>query len=442
MSGQVLVIGNAKSGNAAARLLNRHGYEVTLTDMKTVADKEELEALGIHVVDGGHPDFLLHENYAFVVKNPGIKYTVPIIRYFTEHHIKIYTEIEIAGWFTSKFHYGAVTGTNGKTTITSMLYECLKQNGHARVAGNIGTPLSELALHEESEELDVALELSNFQLLGIEKFHPRVSVVCNLAPDHLDYMATVEEYYESKLRICMNQQGDDWFLRNVDDPIVMKYAKNIDCEIIDFSLVRQDVDLYVKEGSAWLRGQKLFDLDDLKVVGMHNVSNAMIASSMAVKMGVSFEHVRKALSAFKGIEHRIEYVGEKNGVRFYNDSKATNTQAAAIGLASFAKNILLLAGGHDKGIPFDELHDYDERVKCCLAFGETKEKIAAQFTRSKLCQTMQEALHEAWSMSEPGDVILLSPACSSYDQFDNYEQRGDLFKAEVQTILNIAVDQH
>lgn len=430
-----LIIGYAKSGNAAARLLNQKGYDVTLTDMQVIADKVELESMGIHVVDQGHPESLLRDDYAFVVKNPGIKYSVPIIRYFIEHQVKIYTEIEIASWFAPKFHYGAVTGTNGKTTITTMLYECLRVNGRAEAAGNIGTPLSELVLNNGEEEKDIALELSNFQLLGIESFHPEVSVVCNLAPDHLDYMNSVEEYYASKMRICMNQCDDDWFLRNVDDPIVMEYAKDIKCRTIDFSLQRQDVDLYIKEGSAWLMDMRLFDIKDLKVVGMHNVSNAMIAGAMAYKLGVNLENIEKALTSFKGIEHRIEYIGEKKGVRFYNDSKATNTQAAAIGIASFEKNILLLAGGHDKGIPFEEMRAYDERIKCCLAFGETKEKIADVFTRSRQCETMFDALNEAWAMSESGDVILLSPACSSYDQFDNYEQRGDLFKDAVYKII-------
>lgn len=250
-------------------------------------------------------------------------------------------------------------------------------------AGNIGTPLSELALKYGNEEKDIALELSNFQLLGVESFHPEAAVVCNLAPDHLDYMNSVEEYYASKFRIAMNQRGDDWFLRNVDDPIVMQYARDLKCKIIDFSLLRTDTPLCIKDGCAWLFDKRLFKLDDLKVVGMHNVSNAMIAGAMAVKLGVSFKDVEQALTSFKGIEHRIEYVGEKNGVSFYNDSKATNTQAAAIGIASFPKNILLLAGGHDKGIPFEEMRAYDDRIKCCLAFGETKAKIAEIFTRSK-----------------------------------------------------------
>lgn len=423
-----LVVGNAKSGNAVARLLNRHGEQVTLTDMKKIPDKEELENLGICVIDEGHPDSLKNDSFDYIVKNPGIKYTTDLIRYFVEKQIPIYTEIEIAYRYAKNFHYAAVTGTNGKTTITSMLYECLKMNGKAQAAGNIGTPLSELVLQDEEKELDIALELSNFQLLGIDSFAPKVSVVCNLAPDHLDYMPSVESYYESKMNIYKNQTKNDWFLRNVDDALVMEYAQNIPCQIIDFSLIREDVDLYIKDGSAYFHDQKLFDLKDLKVVGMHNVSNAMIAGCMALKMGVSVLDVEKALTHFKGIEHRIEFVGEKEQVRFYNDSKATNTQATTIALASFEKNIILLAGGKDKGISFDDLHDYDDRVKMCITFGQTKDKIAHEFSHCIICETMLEALEQAIQIATCQDVILLSPACSSYDQFDNYEQRGDIFR--------------
>lgn len=431
----VLVVGAAKSGIAASRLLKAHGYDVILTDMKPINEKKELEKLGICVYDNGHPEFLKNTDIEFVVKNPGIRYTTDLIRFFVEHQIKIYTEIEIAYRFAKKFHYGAITGTNGKTTITSMLYECLKKNGKAIAAGNIGTPLSEWALTCENEEKDVALELSNFQLLGVEDFHPEVCVVCNLAPDHLDYMPSVESYYESKMRIAMNQKEEDWFIRNVDDELVMKYAKNIGCKIIDFSLVRQDVDLYLQNGEARLWDHHLFYTKDLKVVGMHNVSNAMIAAAMAFKMGVSLENIEQALTSFKGIEHRIEYIGEKNGIRFYNDSKATNTQAACIALASFEKNILLLAGGKDKGISFDEMKKYDNRVKHCFAFGQTKQKIAEQFSHATETETMSQALRQAFQMAETNDVILLSPACSSYDQFDNYEQRGDLFREECLKII-------
>ena len=432
---EVLVLGAARSGIAAAKLLLKHGYKVTLTDSQKLKEKETLEALGIQVVDGGHPDWLKEKEWIFIVKNPGIPYFVPIVAAFVEKQVPIYTEVEIAYRFAKKFQYGAVTGTNGKTTITSLLYEMLKRKGNGLVAGNIGFPLCELAQQYEAEEKDVALELSNFQLLGMERFRPIVSVVCNLAPDHLDYMDSVESYYTSKMRIYQSCEKDDWFLRNVDDPLIMQYAQDIPCEVIDFSMKRKDVDLYCEDGKVWLRDIPLFSIDTLKIVGDYNVCNAMIAACMAYRMGVSIEDIQTVCATFTSVEHRLEYIGEKQGIRFYNDSKATNTHAVAAALSSFSKNIILLAGGHDKGIPFDDLKQFDDRVKLCVSFGETREQFQQIFTNCICRITMKEALDEAYAQAQAGDVILLSPACSSFDQFRNYEERGRIFKEMVHEIL-------
>lgn len=432
---KVLVIGAAKSGVAVAKLLHRHGYHIAITDMNEIKEKKDLLDMGMEVFEQGHPDFLKHKEWAFVVKNPGIRYTVPFVKYFVDEHVQILTEVEIGYRFAKNFHYGAITGTNGKTTITTMLYEMLKYNGKAIVAGNIGWPLSELAYAYEEEEKDVALELSNFQLLGIDTFSPSVSVVCNLAPDHLDYMPNEESYYESKMRIYENCTKDDWFLRNVDDERVLQYAKNIPCTIVDFSLKRDDVDLYRKNGCVYLKEIVLFHEKDFHVVGDYNLSNAMVASCMAYKLGVSVGYIQQAIAAFSPVEHRLEYIGEKNNVTFYNDSKATNTHAVVAALRSFPKNIILLAGGHDKGISFDDLKQYDERVKLCVSFGETKEQFTAIFSHTRTRDTMKEALYIAMEAALPGDVILLSPACSSYDQFLNYEERGKLFKEMVRAYL-------
>lgn len=431
MKKKVLVIGAAKSGVAVAKLLSRHEYHVVITDMHAIREKAELYDLGIEVFELGHPNSLKHKDWAFVVKNPGIRYNVPFVKYFVDAHIQILTEVEIGYRFAKHFHYGAITGTNGKTTITTMLYEMLKYNGKAIVAGNIGWPLSALAYEHEAEEKDVALELSNFQLLGIDTFAPSVSVVCNLAPDHLDYMPSVQSYYESKMRIYKNCTKDDWFLRNVDDPTVMEYAKDIPCSILDFSLIRDDVDVYRKEGSVYLRDIVLFEEKDFHVVGEYNLCNAMIASCMAYKLGVSTEHIQHAIATFSPVEHRLEYVGETEGIFFYNDSKATNTHAVAAALNAFPKNIILLAGGHDKGLSFDELKRFDDRVKLCISFGETKEQFTSVFTHATTCSTMQEAFQSAIAAAQAEDIILLSPACSSYDQFANYEERGKLFKTMV-----------
>ena len=428
---KALVIGAARSGNAVSKLLVAKGYEVYLSDQNKIEAKEELQQLGIKIYEEGHPDVLKTLDYEFVVKNPGIPYHVPFIAYFIDKKIPVYTEIEIAYRYAKKFHYAAITGTNGKTTITSILYELLQYNKKACVAGNIGTPLSELSLDFGNEEKDVALELSNFQLLGCETFHPEVAVVCNLSPDHLDYMKSLDAYYESKMKVYENQTKEDWFLRNVDDENVMKFAKNIPSTIIDFSLEREDVDLYLKAGSVYLKEEKLFDVSSLQIVGMHNISNAMVAACMAYKLGVSIPHIQEGLTKFKSVEHRLEYICEINGVKFYNDSKATNPEAVVPALKAFDKNIILLAGGYDKQLPFTILKPYDQRIKHCFSFGETKASFKEIFSHVTLCEDMKVALNQALQLAKAGDVIVLSPACASYDQFKSYEQRGEIFKEYV-----------
>ena len=243
----VLVIGAARSGIAVSKLLLKNGYHVVLTDSNAIKEKTELESMGIEVFDGGHPDSLKEKKYAFIVKNPGIPYRVPFVHYFVEQNAKIYTEIEVAYRYAKNFNYAAVTGTDGKTTVMTLLYEMLNRQKKSLVAGNIGTPLCELALEYTDEDYNVALELSNFQLLGIETFRPHVSTVTNLAPDHLDYMDSLEAYYESKMRIYENTNADDYFIRNVDDENVVKYAQNIPCHVIDFFLKRKDVVLYTDD---------------------------------------------------------------------------------------------------------------------------------------------------------------------------------------------------
>ena len=421
----VLVIGAARSGIAVSKLLAQHGYHVILTDQ----NKVDTALDSVEIVDGGHPDWLKEKEYAFIVKNPGIPYRVPFVKYFVEKKVPIYSEIEVAYRFASHFHYAAITGTDGKTTITTLLHEMLaKKDTKACVAGNIGIPLSEQVLQYGQEEVNVALELSNFQLLGIDTFCPNVCTVSNLAPDHLDYMNSLEEYYASKMFIYKNCQKDDWFIRNVDDEEIMKYAQNIPCTVIDFSLKRQDVNLYKDDQYAYLNGMKLFKLSDLKIVGDFNCGNAMMAACMAYKMGVSLEAIQEVITSFKGVEHRIEYVRTIDGVRVYNDTKATNTHAACAALSAFDQNVILLCGGKDKFISFKDLSQYDKKVKHCFSYGQTKDHFKDVFTNQTSVDTMEEAFIEAMKIAKEGDVVLLSPACSSFDQFKNYEIRGEIFK--------------
>lgn len=422
----VLVIGAARSGLAVSKLLHTMGYHVILTDQNKIENKENLP---YEIYDEGHPDLLKEKEYAFIVKNPGIPYTAPLVKYFIDKGVNIYTEIEIAYRYAKQLRFAAVTGTDGKTTLTTLLYEMLKSEHTAYVAGNIGIPLSEIAL--KNDAADVALELSNFQLLGIDTFCPHVSMVTNLAPDHLDYMDSLDSYYSSKMRIYKNCSKDDFFIRNVDDENIVKYAQNIPCTIVDFSLKRNDVDLYRDDCYAYYKGEKLFALADLKIVGDFNCANAMMAACAAYLMGISLESIQSVIASFTGVEHRIEYVRDIDGIKIYNDSKATNTHAACAALSAFDKNIILLCGGKDKHISFDDMKAYDGRVKHCFSFGQTKDAFKAIFSHQTSCETMEEAFEQAMRIAIAGDVILLSPACSSFDQFKNFEVRGELFKAMV-----------
>lgn len=423
----VLVIGAARSGCAVSKLLVEKGYHVLLTNKDKVDNKEELEKLGIEVYDGGHPAFLIKE-YEFVVKNPGIPYSVSFVSEINKIN-KIYTEIEVGYWYLKDRNIAAITGTNGKTTVTQLTYEIINSVFKTEVAGNIGVPLCELV---NDDFTNLVLELSNFQLLGCESFKPHIGVVLNLAPDHLDYMnGDVEAYYKSKMLIYKNMNENDYFLRNVDDENIMKYAVNIKAQVIDFSLDRRDVDLYYhqSQNNIYYKDEILISLDNIKLVGKHNIQNIMVASCIAYLSGVDKESIQKVVNSFIGVEHRLEFVESINGVKYYNDSKATNPDACEVALNAFDDNIILLAGGYDKKLPFDFLNKYDHKIKQIYAYGDTKYQIGDILSdKTVICNDLNEALDKASVFASSGDVILLSPACASYDQFKNFEKRGEYFK--------------
>lgn len=428
---KVLVVGAALSGIAASKYLKRIGYDVYLTDSNHIDNKEQLESLGIQVFDNGHPDFLLNNEYEFVVKNPGIKYTVPFIQKLLEKGLSIVNEIEVALNDHPEVVYAAITGTNGKTTTTTMLGDLLKSlNPHNVAAGNIGLPLCEIFSKEEKPS-ELAIEIAAFQLLGTPSFKPHVSTIMNLSPDHIDYFGDVESYYKAKTLVYKNQTENDYFLRNVDDSNVLNYCKNIPCQIIDFSLEKDDVDLRIKNNHVYFRNIELLNIDRFKLPGMHNVQNAMVAGCMAYLLGVDPVFIKQYLEEFKGVEHRIEFVSEINGVKYYNDSKGTNVDSTIMALKAFKQPVHLLAGGYDKKTGFGDLKPYLNNVKTIYAFGDTKEQFVELHEDVRLFENMSEALEEAYKNAKEGDVVLLSPACASWDQFPNYEVRGKLFKEQV-----------
>ncbi len=421
---KALVIGGARSGYGAAVLLNQMGYGVTLVSNSDFERRIDLESMGVEVVlDDSETS--KYDHYDIIVKNPGISNKHPLVRRFDA----VINEIELASLVNKKADYYCVSGTNGKTTTVTMLYEMLrKKDNRALLAGNVGIALSEEVYKSGDIKRDIALEISAFQLDNTPSLKPRVYSLLNLSPDHLDRYDSVDDYYGAKLSII---DRAEYFIRNFDDKVLVERTKGVNA--IDVSLVERK-DVYVEDGFAYFKDISLFAVNELKVLGEHNLMNAMFASTMAFIAGVSIENIRAVLRVFGGVSHRIEYVDTIEGVSFYNDSKGTNPEATVTALKSFDLPVILLAGGHDENISFDLLKQYNDRVKTAILFGESKNKLETVFDNSILVNNLKEAFEQAWEMAQNGDIILLSPACASYDQFKNFEERGDLFKYYVSEI--------
>ena len=336
---------------------------------------------------------------------------------------------------TSKMELVGVTGTNGKTTTVTLIYEILKAAGRkAHICGNYGIPYCEVVLNEhlyEEEGHDVVVEMSNFQLIDIEEFKPEVATVLNLTPDHLDYMDSLDEYYASKMRIYMNQDENDLFINNSDDETLQSYLAQypVPSHIETFS-VKSLADVELKDNAIYYKGQKVISRDEIKIVGLHNVANMMVAIAACRAVGVSLESIHDTLAAFKGVEHRIEFVRELDGVRYYNDSKGTNTDAAVIAIKAFEKPVILLMGGHEKNLDLKDVREQNPLIKTLICFGETKERFSKdmQHPHTIVVDHMKDAILKAKEIAEEGDVVLLSPSTSSFDEFHSYVERGNVFK--------------
>lgn len=435
---KVLVIGLAKSGKAAIELLLSLHATITVNEY---ASQEKIDCYddyiekGIEMIVGGHPDELFERDFDFVVKNPGIKYRLPFILRLKERGIPLYTEIELAYQVAKMQNYIAVTGTNGKTTTVTLIDEILKSASRkVCLAGNVGTPYSSCVLEKDlinHNHYDVVLEMSNFQLLDIEKFHPHISTIINLTPDHLDYMTSLDEYYASKTRIYMNQDKNDYFIENLDDEVLQDYLNQypVPSKKITFSL-EKEADCMIKNNAIYYMNEFVMNLDEIKIVGKHNIQNMMIAIIACSLSGVSMNDIHDTLASFTGVEHRIEYVREYNGVKYYNDSKGTNTDAAIIALKAFEKPVILLMGGFEKGLDLTEMSTYQDKISTLICFGDAKERFAEDMKcpHTIVVEHMEDAILKAKDIAKQGDIVLLSPSTSSFDEFKGYEERGRVFK--------------
>ena len=435
---KVLVVGLARSGMAAIRVLKKLGAEVTLSESKKKEDIKEIGFLNENNVEIVGQDMSVFErDFDFVVKNPGVPYRSPMMQKLQERNIPVITEIELAYQVAKPQHYIAITGTNGKTTTSTLTYEILRRAfpGKAHLCGNIGIPLCEIVMENGLMEEGghyIALEISNFQLVNIDKFRPEVATIINLTPDHIDFMGSLDNYYKSKTEVYRNMAGNDVFLLNADDPVVKEYTDRypVKCAKESFSTDSQSADCIAKDGYLEIKGEKIIPLNAIKIVGKHNLQNVMIAVSAAKAIGISNEIILDAVSSFKGVEHRIEFVREIDGVKYYNDSKGTNTDATITALKAFDRGVILLVGGFEKGLPMDEMKKHLGCVKKIIGFGACGARLVHDLVGEDgiVVTTLDEAVAQANKIAESGDTVLLSPTTSSFDQYTCFEERGDHFK--------------
>ena len=443
---RVLVIGLAKSGVAVAKLLLHQGAMVTVNDCIPLEENPDAKSLieeGIRVLAGSHPVDLLEEHFDFVVKNPGIPYHNCMVEAAMKKGIPVYTEVEIAYQLLEGLIIG-ITGSNGKTTTTTLASLMLKESFPERevyAAGNIGIPLSQLAEQSTKEDIYVS-ELSSFQLMGIDQFKPKIACVVNIFSAHLDYHGTREEYIKAKLQLTKNQTEDDYLVYNADYPELITFIEgHTKATLVPFS--RKNILEFgssVKDHYICFNGEKVIPVSTIQVPGTQNVENVLAAVAIAKLAGATNEGIQKAVQNFHGVKHRTQFVKEVNKRRFYNDSKATNIIATQTALRSFTnQSVVLIAGGLDRGNGFDELVPDLKAVSGIVLYGETKEKLqeaakVAGIPVIEIVNTLEEATKKAYAISKEDDIILLSPACASWDQFKNFEIRGDEF---IQVVENL-----
>ena len=442
---KVLVFGSGISGEAAAVLLDREGAHVVLYDgnekLDAVKIKEKMPE-NVEVVVGAFPEEILDE-LDLTVMSPGVPTDLPVVKKMKEKGIPVWGEIELA-YTCGKGDVLAITGTNGKTTTTSLLGEIMKNwKESVFVVGNIGNPYTSIVKDTREDSVIVA-EMSSFQLETVHSFRPKVSAILNITPDHLNRHHTMAAYIAAKERIAENQTPEDFCVLNYEDDVLRGFGEKVNAQVLYFSSRRK-----LNRG-VYLDGKTIIcqidapisvcDTDELQILGTHNYENVMAATAMAYAYGVPVEVIRKTLLEFKGVEHRIEFVAEKNGVAYYNDSKGTNPDAAIRGIQAMNRPTVLIGGGYDKESAYDEwIQAFDGKVKKLVLIGATRDKIAQTarslgFTDIVMADSFEEAFEKCVEYAQPGDAVLLSPACASWGMFKNYEERGDKFKELVEQL--------
>ena len=439
---KVLVVGSGKSGIGAARLLGKAGALPVLFDSNEKLDMTELrektgDVPGLEIVLG-ELDEEKKKEIGLVVISPGVPIDAPMLEEYRSKNIPIWGEIELAYAF-AQGNVIAITGTNGKTTTTTLVGQIMKAYfDSVYVVGNIGNPYTDIALQTKPETVTVA-EISSFQLETVHTFHPRVSAILNITPDHLNRHHTMECYVATKEKVAQNQTAEDTCVLNYEDAYTREFGNRCPAKVIFFSSRRKleegvyldGEEIVLSEGGKELR---LMNIHDMNLVGMCNVENVMAAIAISRAMNVPMEMILNTIREFKAVEHRIEFVATKNGVDYYNDSKGTNPDAAIQGIRAMSKSTVLIGGGYDKQSEYDEwIEAFEGKVKAFVLIGQTREKIAEcarkhGISNIILADTFEEAFAICVKQAQPGDAVLLSPACASWGMFPNYEVRGKMFK--------------
>lgn len=437
---KIFILGMARSGYEVAKILASHHCNIVITDAKEQDSNhvKELETLGIFLTITDHPADLLNESFDYVVKNPGIKLDHEVCKKAEKLNIPVINELEVAyHYLPNNVKIVCITGSNGKTTTTTLTYEFLKAaNLPVHLGGNIGYPMSSLLEHVKENDI-LVLELSAQQLHDFHDFKTDIGVLTNLTQVHLDHFKTYENYKRCKKKIFEHHSNQDVAILNGNDEDVVNLTKDIPSKKIFFSSNKK-CDLYIQDNAIYYLEDKIIDLKDIRIKGNHNYENIMCAIAVAKEFTISNAVIKKVLDVFSGVEHRLEFVKKINNREFYNDSKATNVKSTTIALSSFDKPTILLLGGLDRGHSFDELIPFMKNVKFVVCYGQTKDRIEefCQNNHYECYKTdiLEDAVKIAYNLSNQEDIILLSPACASWDQYEKFEDRGDDFKRVVEQL--------
>jgi len=444
---KILILGFARSGYEAAKFLAKRKNKIILNDGKELQEqdkekKEELEKLGVEFIFGSHPDDLMDESIDYLIKNPGVPIDHKYVLQARELNIPVINEVEMAYLCIPKeknIKIIAITGTNGKTTTTTLIYNFLKASGkRTHLTGNIGYPLSSFIDKLEKDDI-IVTETSCQQLENLDQFHPNIAVITNISEAHLEFMKTFEHYKEVKAKLLKNLTVEDVAILNMENEIVVNMGRSCQANTKYFSSKNEINGCYIKDKAIYYYDEEIIKLEDIQLRGMHNYENIMAAILAVKEYGVETEYIQKVLKEFRGVEHRLEFVVEKNGRKFYNDTEATNIKCAQIALSAFQEPTIIILGGYERGQNFFELKDYVQHVKAIIAIGTCRNRVV-EFGNAMNIPTysyewLKDGFNKGYEVSQKGDIILLSPASASWDQYKECEVRGAEFKKYAEEII-------